>query len=444
MAIKVSLPDLPDGKWLEDFVAAFFQTGGQYVERGIIQREAEEVLELDLLTTAYNNSIPVQLLTEVKSGGWGFSDLFKLSGWLHYLKLHDAVFVVTKDKSKKDFYIEKAKGLSIRLIFIQDLKEAAKPLATVTGVESPSPLDVEVWRFSYWLDRVFSSDLIRKKNTETNVQRYIALADYLHAINSGAFFRQTISERMGHLCSVYKAHPNISSRVSAEMEGLAFEAEYDAIDNKVFQRTFYTCEYNDLQISAYIEHRARLALMKYATDFILFSKSGQHELAKDSRKVKILNYEIEHSSFDSLPGNFRQGIEQIKDEPYFHRYPVFWQWFMWAYGGFFLLDKEKEEYAHMAIRTGIPVEEIPRALQAYDAFFPTNGTWFSDTSPKACIRKLKMFPIPFMGLGAYFRLCIYKVKEFKDLPLSGQYSVNDLVNWNNSAVKVLSNYTDKK
>ena len=171
--------------------------------------------------------------------------------------------------------------------------------------------------------------------------------------------------------------------------------------------------------------------MKYATDFILFTKSGRHDLAKDSRKLKILNHEIEWSSFESLPKTFREGIEKIKDEPYFHRYPVFWQWFMWAYGGFILLDKEEDEYAHMAARIGIPVEEIPRALQAYDAFFPTTGTWFSDTSPNACIRKLKMFPVPFMGLGAFFRRCIYKVNKFSELPLSGQYTINDLVNWNN-------------
>ena len=109
MPTKVSLPDIPEGKWLEDFVAAFFQTAGQYVERGIIQRETEEVLELDLITTAYTDSMPTHLLTEVKSGGWGFPDLFKLRGWLHYLQLQDAVFVVTKDKNNQEFYLEKAK-----------------------------------------------------------------------------------------------------------------------------------------------------------------------------------------------------------------------------------------------------------------------------------------------------------------------------------------------
>ncbi|MCA9422474.1 MAG: hypothetical protein KC592_15750 [Nitrospira sp.] len=438
MLTKVSLPDIPVGRGLEDFVAAFFQAAGQYVERSIIQRETEEVLELDLLTTAYTDSVPTHLLTEVKSGGWGFPDLFKLSGWLHYLQLQDAVFVVTKTKNKLDFYIEKARRLSVRLIIIPDLKEAAKPLAAVTGIENPQQIDVAVWRYSYWLDRIFAKDLICKKKTATIEKRYSALADYLHAINNGAFFRQTISERMDHLCSVYKDHPNISSRVSAEMVGSSFEGEYAAVENEVFKRTFYECEYNDLQISAYIEHRARLALMKHATDFILFTKSGRHDLAKDSRKLKIFNHEIECSSFESLPVTFREGIEKIKDEPYFHRYPVFWQWFMWAYGGFILLDKEEDEYAHMAARTGIPVEEIPRALEAYDSFFPTPGTWFIDTSPNACIRKLKMFPVPFMGLGAFFRRRIYEVNKFSELSLNGHHTINDLVNWNNAAVSVLN------
>jgi hypothetical protein len=95
MGTRVSLPDIPEGKGLEDFVAAFFQTAGQYVERSIIQRETEEILELDLLTTAYNDSIPTYLLTEVKSGKWGFSDLFKLSG-LRWLRLFGQNFPFLK------------------------------------------------------------------------------------------------------------------------------------------------------------------------------------------------------------------------------------------------------------------------------------------------------------------------------------------------------------
>lgn len=439
MPVVVHLPEIPEGKVLEEFVSAFYQVGGRYVERSIVQRETEEVLELDILVTDYDVSPPAYLLTEVKSGGWGFSDLFKLRGWLDYLHLDQAVFVATKVKDHLDFFRDKAIGLSIRLIVLPYLEDASTQLAEVTGTTTPSELDVAIWRFSHWLDRVLVSDLIHKKKSNPKAKRYLALADYLHAVNSGAFFRQTISERMYHLCSKYKEHPNISSRVAAEMKGLPFNGEYGKVDNEVFKQTFYHCDYNDLQISCFIEHRARLALMKYATDFLLFSKSGRMDIAKDVWRVKILGHDIELSSFESLPATFRSGMECIKNEPFFHRYPVFWQWFMWAYGGFILLDKKDEEYAHMAVRTGIPVDEIPRALAAYDVLFPTSESWFTDTSPNARILKLKMFPVPFMGLGAFYRRRIYcRDDDLGKLAVTGSYTVPDLARWNNATVIVLN------
>ena len=84
---SVSLPELPKGKEFEEYISAFFQSGGNYIERSIIEREVEEVLELDIITTDYCSSTPEIKLVEVKSGGWGFPDLFKVRGWMcdkHY------------------------------------------------------------------------------------------------------------------------------------------------------------------------------------------------------------------------------------------------------------------------------------------------------------------------------------------------------------------------
>ncbi len=437
--ITVSLPKIPDGKFLEDFVAAHFQIAGSYVERSILQREAEEVLELDILTTDYNLTPPDITLTEVKSGKWGFPDLFKVCGWLKYLDLNKAIFVATKSKDNLDFICNKVSPLGINLIIIPDLMDAATFLAPITNTPEPKPLDVATWRFSFWLDRVLTTKLTHKKKSAHRENRYGVMADYLYSVNSETLFQQTISERMKMLCSKYKSYPNLSARVAAEMLGASFEEDHTEIDPDLFKKTFYRCKYNDLQLSSYIEHRARIALLKHATDYVLYDKIGLVNTAKDVRKFKILDYEYELSSFDDLPLSFKEGIDKISNDPYFHRYPVFWQWFTWFYGGFILLDKETDELEHMSEHTGIPTDQIPRALQVYDILFPTGSSWFVDRSPNSRIKNLKVFPIPFMGLGAYYRGKIYgEETDLSEIPVTGMHTIKDLISWNNATVAILA------
>ena len=53
---------------------------------------------------------------------------------------------------------------------------------------------------------------------------------------------------------------------------------------------------------------------------------------------------------------------------------------------------------------------------------------------------MKMFPVPFMGIGANYRRLHYTdAKKFEDLKLTGTHTLNDLIKWNNLTVKVLKN-----
>ena len=94
----------------------------------------------------------------------------------------------------------------------------------------------------------------------------------------------------------------------------------------------------------------------------------------------------------------------------------------------------------MSKQTGIPIEEIPNALSAYDILFPNEGGWFLDLSPYSNIRVLKMFPVPFMGAGANYRRLKYTEKgDFKELNLTGEHTLTDLIKWNNLTIEVLTN-----
>ena len=150
----------------------------------------------------------------------------------------------------------------------------------------------------------------------------------------------------------------------------------------------------------------------------------------------IGEHKIEYTSFDSLPPNFRQGLEKISSHKYFNRYPIFWQWFLWIFGGFILKDYEESEYQILSNKTGIPVEEIPNAFNSYQYLFPVEGGWFSELK-YSNIRIMKMFPVPFMGIGSYYRRTLYsKSGNIEELKLSGRQTLKDLSKWNNLTVEI--------
>ena len=68
--VAVSLPDFPKGKEFEEYISAFFQSSGYYIERNITKKD---VLELDIVATNYRQSPPDIKLIEVKSGNWEYS-----------------------------------------------------------------------------------------------------------------------------------------------------------------------------------------------------------------------------------------------------------------------------------------------------------------------------------------------------------------------------------
>jgi len=114
---------------------------------------------------------------------------------------------------------------------------------------------------------------------------------------------------------------------------------------------------------------------------------------------------------------------------------------MWVFGGFILKDYEKREYEILSSKTGIPLSEIPNAFNAYEILFPSSpgGSWFSDLSSKNMnVKMLKMFPVPFLGLGANYRKWLYTESgNYEDLRLSGLHTMDKLVQWNNLMVEVL-------
>ncbi|HOQ17520.1 MAG TPA: hypothetical protein PLG49_09185 [Defluviitaleaceae bacterium] len=424
---SINLPDLPKGKEFEEYISAFFQSGGNYIERNIIEKEVEEILELDIIATDYDLSKPEIKLIEVKSGDWGFPDLFKVRGWMDYLNIASGVFIASKEKDSVDFLKKKAKGLNIDLVVIPDLNESKKALSELISDGSIEDVDISTWRFSYWVERNLLERLNHKKKFSPDKKCFKSLKDYYSKVNSGIFFTENIIQKVNTLYSTFQEFPRISAKCGNELIGNPFDGEYYTLPKGIYNDTYYKCNYNDIQISTFIEHRARLAILKNAIDYKLYEGAG-------------VTSKTEDTYLDRLPPSFKEGLNTISKHKYFHKYPVFWQWFMWIFGGFVLKDYKSKEYEILSKKTGIPIEEITNAFDSYQILFPQDDGWFMDLSPKSNIKMMKMFPVPFMGIGANYKRLLYTESgKFEDLELTGKHTLNNLIKWNNLTVEVLKN-----
>lgn len=435
--VEIFLPDIPKGKEFEEYIASYFQETGHYVERNIIERHDEgEVLELDLVITDYYDKLPDRKLAEVKSGSCKFSDIFKVRGWMYYLDFDKGIFITQKKTEDFHFFKNIGNKIDIDVIQIGDLSKTNEALKEITGNESFDRDSINVWRYSYWLERELLDKLKKQAKSTGHVKRFVILDNYHHKINSEVFFSQNLPQRLVSLLNTFYKYPKISAKCGNEMIGDDFDKTYSKLPQTIFESTFNDCKNNLIQTSTYLEHKMRLSILKNAVDYKLFENAGIN-------KWTTPFVDIKSSIFGSLrglnvlPERFEKNLEKLSEDAYFYKYPVFWQFFLWLFGGFILKDYKEVEYALLSNKTGIPIEELPNAFDSYNKLFPLENGWFYDLY-NSNIRVMKMFPIPFRGLGAYYRTIIHSEENnFENLKLTGIFTRKDLVKWNKSACNVL-------
>jgi hypothetical protein len=430
MGEPLSLSEFPKDKELEEYLNAYFQAVGYYTERNIIERETTEVLELDSILYDYSQDIPKTLLVEIKSGQWGFPEIFKVLGWKHYLNIDSPVFVTSTSKgsdSIDDYYIKKSNEIGVNLCIVKDLETTGLCLIDLLKGKSVETLDINSWRYSYWIEREILQKLQKQKKSETDTIRYKTMLDYYHNINNVSFFTDNILDKIKDIYAQFQSNSNLVARVANEVNKNGFVPE--VIPKALYTSTFYDSEVTDLTTATYLEYRSRLAILKNVVDFILYKRIDPSS-PKACETYKFFGFTS--TKFSLLPSELRERIEILKDHKYIHLYPVFWQWFQWLFGGFILLDYKDKEYKLFSDKTGIPVEYIDQAFDAYKILFPTTN-WFVENR-NSNIKHLKMFPSVFMGVGTNYRKDIYTEDEkYRSLNLTLPHTLDDIIKWNNSA-----------
>jgi hypothetical protein len=427
MSTPFVLPSNPRERDYEEYIASYLQAGGLYVERNAIYREEEELLELDIITSDLSENRVEKRLMEIKSGHWSFGEIFKVKGWMFYLGFDEGAFIVQESRPSLHYYRDKARLLNVDLVDNSDLSRTKDTLSKYLVFE-PDDDVVEVIRAAFCLERKQLEKLKRWKKLTPVSTGTVALDDYHYRTNSKSlFFSPDPIARINSLFRAYLANRNITAKISNEAGGGDFSVDVDRMNEKDFTDTFYKAVDNIYQISLMIEHNARLTILKSCIEHIILNP----DFATDPDNFLQVLF---------LPGNIQSGLYQIRNDPYFHLYPMFWQLFTYVFGGFILLDFEQEEYELLSSKTGIPLSQIPNAFDSFNKLFPKSDGWFYEQT-NSRIKSHRLFPVPFHGIGANYRRFIWADdRKFSTLSgkLTGYMTYRDLVKWNNLAYKILS------
>jgi hypothetical protein len=410
-----TLANDPKGLELEDFVAAHFVSRGCYVETGVKERNPTDILELDIVWTDYRKEPQSIHPVEVKSGDWGLGDIFKFFGWTKYIGLESGEFVHKEPFNRADSsvldHIQKRTG--INLLHVPVL-ENAEPHFNALGLpEPPYKWLPHIWRYSFWAQRRLLKSLSEAITQNVCPQCAGAAKEYQRLINDAVFFIPDVRDRVGELLSTHFGHQELGASAAYELETGHIEFSSPP-QTDTFRKAYFHGRHFPIQACLYLAHRARLYILKAVVDYWLARERG--EIAKTGIKFGDTLIDL---TAGRLSQAMARGVDELSAARSFRMFPVFWQVFLWSWGGFLRKDRLEEEYAALTKETGVPVEEIPLALSTFDKLFPTTGGWFREPANDSR-RVLMLMPAAIRGIGAFRRLGLANVDGYAKLGFTDQ------------------------
>lgn len=403
---SVYLPQKPHNDDYEDFIAAYLVSAGYHIERKLIKNvEKVEALEIDIVTTDYRNGN--KNVFEVKSGGWGITDIHKLVGWKTFCPFHSSIVYLDSKDNNIDGMMAIANMQGIELIDDTDLsnplfflKRAYPPLISAHDMRN-----MAFFRYAFLIDRALEKEINDHKKQDKAHEGYAALRSYWMQVRNYSFFEPTPAKRSMALVDAFHKYRNMTARlanIGADGRLPDFDADM-AIPDSVFKRLNYSPVNPDVLYGAMmVEWSHRLAILKSVVDHIV-------ERANVADPVREFIDKLEESIVDS---HLHGAIFTLSKHVCLTQYPHFWQVFIYQFGGFIIETYREEEFNLLSSLTGLPVSEIENALGVMDILFPlaTGGSWCYENS-KSHIRMLHHFPVPMRGTGVHVRYSLLCNKD---------------------------------
>lgn len=446
----LKLPSIPKDCYYEDYIAAILNAGGYYLDRSVHRTKGGlNILELDIVATKFESDKAQRVIVEVKSGGWSIRDLFKVKGWLHYLKESNAAFIYQKDPDdKKDENALRtlAQDLGIDLICNQ-LDNSGKIDNTALFRTFNINLDkvhegaLRAFRYAYDLERVMLDYINSYSKEYIQYQSPKKVYGYFHRLVDESFFINDPVSRLRFLTDISIEHKNIACILDKEVKGrgLLSPEQCGSFENLFEIENPSEMQVRPVDAALYVQMLNRLYVLKNMVEFLVQSPQEESHTQTEAW--------IEKLNYLQLNNNISYGIENLKKHPHFYLYPYFFQVFFYVYGGFFMKAKETEELERLSLMTGLEKDEIKSALTFWDELFPLpgGGSWMK-TINHGGLYYMQFVPVPLRGIGVNYRRYVYATEGVEDSEklfdnlkkLLTAHCYNDMIHWNNSAYITLS------
>jgi len=403
--MTIKLPDDPKEYVYEDLISAMLIASGHYVESRLRYRSGSaDLLELDAVATPIDDYL-ARIIIEVKSGGWGFNDLFKLIGQTHYTGMHRAWLVHRKaaDAQKQEGLEELCSNSAVdtrqfQMDDLNDVQGMGFPMARTIS-DGNLHLLVEALWWSRIADRIAQKRCVDwwKSEGKNPPEVVSASRDYSFAVEQ-SMFKPKPASRANALYDAYKDAPNLVNAILEHMSG------GDATKTLALRKqTWNTHERLPLQYLMTLGNRSRLAIIKNALDHLLENPDEATEAQPAWGKVTW--------TLIFLPSNFSKGLEALKSAPNAHMVAYFFQVFTEALGGFYFPD-DPDDVELVSNLTGVAAGEIATMLDLLDTFFPINNGWVQ--TGKHGMVMLKAVPAYMRGAGCCVRSRAFAIDKYED------------------------------
>jgi len=398
--MTVKLPDNPREADYEDLVASCFLGLGYFIETNLVLRDdTTDVLELDVVATSAAEPLVCSILVEAKSGSApGFSDVFKMFGWMTYLGINLGMLVRKKeiDKSKQEALERVASKTGVEVLCFDPDVMGLSSLPDAP-INMPDDFRTHLITGTWWgrigqrvcMKSFYSLVKSLGSPGATAARRYKESVD-------NSFFAKRPLGRARRLYKAYAEAPKMSGQLVDELG--AGDSERT---KAVWDEARGSSERRGVQYCMVLEGRARLGILKNALLHILHSESVEDLSEKERLKVLA----------STFPQSLQQGLIWLSKHPRRTRIPYLMQVFIEVFGGFYLRSEPKE-LELLSVATEIPQGEVEECLGAFDQLFPVPNSWFFE---KDGLRQMKAIPAVYRGTGAWLRQSVYGIKDYEDI-----------------------------